>query len=650
MSSGKNNKIRHYVRIRPTGNFASDSISFAKKAGIGNPKDTRKSIHIKKQRNHSDRNTSYGFTVDDLFYNSEQEYIYEQTTSPVVRNALDGISGSVIAYGEEKSGKTFTISGARDKRDFNQRGLIPRALGEIFQSSKEYATKTINISISYTEVSDFGLNDLIKPKNKLSKVFDDEEFEGYSKIQNLTVKDVNTEKDALKLFFTSEINRSAENSAIFSIYIKTKDLSISGGNHTKSILRFIDLSSWGHSSYAKTFAGQNHKSLSFVEQVLLAIQQKNNIPWRSNLLTHVLKGSFTTGTVLISTIHGEEAFIQGSIQTLKFANRVNCFEIEELQYKDVSAERKVKDLSEEVEKLKTELKMKHILDTKADNYVKVGNYEQLTDVEIESMEKHVNAFLRNEIESLDITSFRELQQTLKIFRTLYHQQATKVEQELKQVYSFTSRDLLAEKRPSFTTAKMSDQKSVLSDKKSIKSKKSKKSELSKTSIQASSMNVSSQNSHITPGSPKKIEPEIILTPDQKFDEFKHENKNYMKILELKKRLIKTQRDVKIQADGVNETVDIINLYEERIPDNLRFLSDDQFSVRTKLADQKMSYIEQKKQLTRLMYEEEAIKEEITKYRTDLLISFKKKHPEASFNVLPATTSTVALPRHPPFKI
>lgn len=329
---------------------------------------------------------------------------------------------------------------------------------------------------------------------------------------------------------------------------------------------------------------------------------------------------------------------------------MNCFEIEELQYKDVSAERKVKDLSEEVEKLKTELKMKHILDTKADNYVKVGNYEQLTDVEIESMEKHVNAFLRNEIESLDITSFRELQQTLKIFRTLYHQQATKVEQELKQVYSFTSRDLLAEKRPSFTTAKMSDQKSVLSDKKSIKSKKSKKSELSKTSIQASSMNVSSQNSHITPGSPKKIEPEIILTPDQKFDEFKHENKNYMKILELKKRLIKTQRDVKIQADGVNETVDIINLYEERIPDNLRFLSDDQFSVRTKLADQKMSHIEQKKQLTRLMYEEEAIKEEITKYRTDLLISFKKKHPEASFNVLPATTSTVALPRHPPFKI
>lgn len=51
-----------------------------------------------------------------------------------------------------------------------------------------------------------------------------------------------------------------------------------------------------------------------------------------------------------------------------------------------------------------------------------------------------------------------------------------------------------------------------------------------------------------------------------------------------------------------------------------------------------------------MFKEETLKEEMISLRTKLISSFQQKHPNEKLCLQPLTTSTAALPRHPPFKI
>ena len=47
---------------------------------------------------------------------------------PVILSILQGYNGSIIAYGQTGTGKTYTIEGGTDEN----RGIIPRASEEIF--------------------------------------------------------------------------------------------------------------------------------------------------------------------------------------------------------------------------------------------------------------------------------------------------------------------------------------------------------------------------------------------------------------------------------------------------------------------------------------------------------------------------------------
>ena len=71
------------------------------------------------------------FTFDQVYDDSvTQEYIYTQTASRIVDSVLDGFNGTIFAYGQTGTGKTFTMEGVNDPPDL--RGIIPRAFSQIF--------------------------------------------------------------------------------------------------------------------------------------------------------------------------------------------------------------------------------------------------------------------------------------------------------------------------------------------------------------------------------------------------------------------------------------------------------------------------------------------------------------------------------------
>ena len=73
------------------------------------------------------------FTFDSVYdSNSEQENIFAEIAFPIIENVLEGYNGTIFAYGQTGTGKTFTISGL--PKDPRLKGIMPRTFENIFKS------------------------------------------------------------------------------------------------------------------------------------------------------------------------------------------------------------------------------------------------------------------------------------------------------------------------------------------------------------------------------------------------------------------------------------------------------------------------------------------------------------------------------------
>lgn len=73
------------------------------------------------------------FTFDCVYdWNSKQDNIFAETAYPIIENILEGYNGTIFAYGQTGTGKTFTISGV--PKDPDLKGIMPRTFETIFKS------------------------------------------------------------------------------------------------------------------------------------------------------------------------------------------------------------------------------------------------------------------------------------------------------------------------------------------------------------------------------------------------------------------------------------------------------------------------------------------------------------------------------------
>ena len=63
--------------------------------------------------------------------------VFSGVAERVVTSALEGINGTVFAYGSTGSGKTFTITGGMGR--YEDRGIVPRAISHAFTCMAERA-------------------------------------------------------------------------------------------------------------------------------------------------------------------------------------------------------------------------------------------------------------------------------------------------------------------------------------------------------------------------------------------------------------------------------------------------------------------------------------------------------------------------------
>ncbi|TYZ69077.1 hypothetical protein PybrP1_008455, partial [[Pythium] brassicae (nom. inval.)] len=167
----------------------------------------------------------------------------------VVESVLDGYNGTVMAYGQTGAGKTFTMSGG--KQSFQDRGVCARALSAIFQRVQRDAEHAYAVRVSYVEVYNESLYDLLNfsephgagpshsfgSNNSSSSAARDElaiqeNAKGQTFIKGLARPLVKSEEEAFDLLFQGETNRtiaehclnaaSTRSHCIFTVYVERR--------------------------------------------------------------------------------------------------------------------------------------------------------------------------------------------------------------------------------------------------------------------------------------------------------------------------------------------------------------------------------------------------------------------------------------------
>lgn len=195
-----NGRVKVFARIRPTAKFAQDMIELlpdGKSINIRCKKDLRRG-YINNQI------LDWKFHLDGVLHNTSQSDVFDECAEDIVTKALTGYNGTILAYGQTGAGKTFTMTGSTEK--FQHRGIIPRAIQQIFREIREMREHSISVRISYLEIYNERMFDLLGslpgvPPTDPSLMAVTEDDDGYTRVKGLSVHQANSEEEALNLLF-----------------------------------------------------------------------------------------------------------------------------------------------------------------------------------------------------------------------------------------------------------------------------------------------------------------------------------------------------------------------------------------------------------------------------------------------------------------
>uniref|UniRef100_A0A8C2TG45 Kinesin-like protein n=1 Tax=Coturnix japonica TaxID=93934 RepID=A0A8C2TG45_COTJA len=442
-------KVRAFVRVKPTAQFAQDVIKFGpdnKSIGIYIQKDAKKGTVNNSQ-------TDWSFKLDGVLHNSSQELTYETVAKKLVSEALTGYNGTIMCYGQTGAGKTYTMTGIAS--EYKHRGIIPRAVQQVFRAIARSVDSFVTVRVSYLEIYNETLCDLLSTMR--SSEDSDMEMaivdcpQGVY-VKGLSIHSVSDEEDALNLLFEGESNRviaehtlnkkSSRSHCIFTIYIESRFRVLSDDRCIHSKINLIDLA--GSERLNKTGSGWRvlkeaayiNRSLSFLEQMIIALAdpRREHIPFRQSKLTHFLKDSLggKCNTVLVANVCGEALHVEETLSSLRFATRMKWITSEPVINVTYDSEGTVKALEKEISLLKQELALHDILVNHS-----LVTYEPLTDVQIAEIKSQIHKYLRGAIDEIDVSSFLR---AVDVFCFSQRQQEGEVETRLRSKYVLIDRN------------------------------------------------------------------------------------------------------------------------------------------------------------------------------------------------------------------
>ncbi|KAF3967133.1 hypothetical protein ACB098_10G054700 [Castanea mollissima] len=396
-NAGVPGRVRVAVRLRPRN--AEELVEDADFADCVELQPELKRLKLRKNNWDSD---TYEFD-EVLTEFASQKRVYEVVAKPVVESVLDGYNGTIMAYGQTGTGKTYTL-GRLGEEDTAARGIMVRAMEDILA---DVSLETDSVSVSYLQLYMETIQDLLDPANDNIPIVEDPKT-GDVSVPGATLVEIRDQHSFVELLRLGEAHRFAANTklntessrshAILMVHVKrsvkARDSAFSSENgnspHMKTLkpslvrkgkLVVVDLAGSeridksGSEGHTLEEAKSINLSLSALGKCINALAENSaHVPVRDSKLTRLLKDSFggTARTSLVITIGPSPRHRGETASTIMFGQRAmkveNMLKLkEEFDYKSLARrldiqldkliaehERQQKAFEDEIERINVE--------------------------------------------------------------------------------------------------------------------------------------------------------------------------------------------------------------------------------------------------------------------------------------------------------
>ncbi|XP_038688380.1 kinesin-like protein KIN-UA isoform X2 [Tripterygium wilfordii] len=396
--SGVAGRVRVAVRLRPRN--AEEKVEDADFSDCVELQPEMQRLKLRKNNWDSD---TYEFD-EVLTEFASQKRVYEVVAKPVVESVLDGYNGTIMAYGQTGTGKTYTL-GRLGEEDTADRGIMVRAMEDILA---DVSPETDSVSVSYLQLYMETIQDLLDPSNDNIPFVEDPKT-GDVSVPGASLVEIRDHQSFVELLRLGEAHRFAANTklntessrshAILMVHLKRSvkgrdsilSTEISNSSHMVKTLKppvvrrgklvVVDLAGSerinksGSEGHTLEEAKSINLSLSALGKCINALaENSSHVPVRDSKLTRLLRDSFggIARTSLVITIGPSPRHRGETTSTIMFGQRAmrvqNMLKLkEEFDYKSLSRrldiqldklisdnERQQKAFEDEIEKITRE--------------------------------------------------------------------------------------------------------------------------------------------------------------------------------------------------------------------------------------------------------------------------------------------------------
>mmetsp|Transcript_7236 Transcript_7236/g.13472 ORF Transcript_7236/g.13472 Transcript_7236/m.13472 type:complete len:723 (-) Transcript_7236:164-2332(-) len=287
------------------------------------------------------------FSFDNVYApDSSQKKIWEQTAKSIVDSVIEGYNGTIFAYGQTGTGKTFTMEGVIE--DPNLRGIMPNAFHYIMEEVQNSASNVeFLVRTSFLEIYNDQVYDLLAKKREKKEVREKRNSFGQMEVfvkdlKHYVVKSVD---DMMRILLRGQKLRktgatgmnagSSRSHSIFTVAVESCETNAEGKKMFKvGRLNMVDLA--GSERQKKTGASGErlvegnsiNVSLSALGNVIKALVSKKakHIPFRDSKLTRLLQNSLggNTKTVMVANVGPAGWNYEETMSTLRYAYRAKA--------------------------------------------------------------------------------------------------------------------------------------------------------------------------------------------------------------------------------------------------------------------------------------------------------------------------------------
>lgn len=267
--------------------------------------------------------------------------VFNETARPIVDSVLGGYNGTIFAYGQTGTGKTFTMEGVLDNPSL--RGIMPNSFQYIFDAL-ENAPKEVEFLVraSFMEIYMEDIYDLLNRDHQRHKMQLRTDADSSAHVKDLACEVVKSPQDLFALLARGQKLRkvgetamnkgSSRSHSIFTIIVEssTTDPATGAKTYKQGKLNLVDLA--GSERQKKTHAEGDrleegkfiNLSLSALGNVIrtLARGRGEHVPFRDSKLTLILRDSLggNTKTVMIANVGPIAENHSETLSTLRYAN------------------------------------------------------------------------------------------------------------------------------------------------------------------------------------------------------------------------------------------------------------------------------------------------------------------------------------------